>query len=72
MPVHQEEIYFICLDFTTQEEVSLANQYLDNHKPVCCEVDWFRNDLTITGFDSKYVAEAFEKSLLEFIDNTLM
>lgn len=67
--VYQEEIYSINHEFSSQEEVDSAKEYLGNHLPVCVECDWWDNEVTITNFDSKGIAESFYRSLINYVDN---
>lgn len=68
MPVYQEELYFVTEEFD-EDEVSLAKEFLNHNLPVCSEVDWFRNEVTITGFDNRYGAQDFSEKLRDYVDN---
>jgi len=67
--VHQEDLYFINHEFANVEEVASAKEFLNNNEPVCSDVDWCNNELTITNFDSKDLAEHFYRSLVIYVDN---
>ena len=67
--VHQEEVYFINHEFANVEEVDSAKEFLNHNQPVCTEVDWYGNELTITNFDSESLAEHFYRSLIIYVDN---
>lgn len=69
MSVHQEELYFVTEEFFTDEEVTRAKEFLNHNTPVCGEVDWYKEEVTITGFDNKYSAQEFNQKLRDYVDS---